>query len=184
MYKHIFLILSIAFAISAQAQKIGQKTNLLYLATTTPNVGLEFSLNKKLTLDATVGYNPWHLSGNGSLRHWLVQPELRYWACQAFEGHFVGIHGIYSKYYVGDIALISSSKNYIYDGSFYGAGISYGYHFPLTEKWSLELTAGLGYVHLDYDKYSCTECLELEGSHQKAYWGPTKVGVSLIYMLR
>lgn len=184
MYKYILFALLIFLAVGTSAQKIAQKTNLLYLATTTPNLGLEYSLSKKLTLDATIGYNPWKLSGNSSLRHWLVQPELRYWWCQSFEGHFVGLHGMYGKFYMGEIAFINSFRNYIYDGSFYGAGISYGYHFPLNQRWSLELTAGLGYVHLDYEKYICKECLESQGSFKQEYWGPTKAGISLIYMIK
>lgn len=184
MYKPITLLLSLVITISVSAQKVAQKTNLFYLASTTPNLGLEFSLSKKLTFDITAGYNSWDLSGNSSLRHWLVQPELRYWRCQSFEGHFWGVHGIYGKFNVGEISFISALKDYTYKGDMYGAGIAYGYHFPLKGRWSMEVTAGLGYVHLDYDKYICQGCLELEGSYKRNYWGPTKAGVSLIYMLR
>ncbi|PXV59435.1 carboxypeptidase family protein [Dysgonomonas alginatilytica] len=160
-----------------------QKTNLLYWATTTINFGAEVYLAKKWTAEASIGYNPWELSGRSSLRHWLVQPELRYWTCQSFEGHFFGLHGLYGKFNVGDIPLINALKDYTYRGNMYGAGLSYGYHFPLKGKWGLELTLGLGYVHLDYDKYSCKDCLELEGSYKRNYWGPTKAGISLIYLL-
>lgn len=169
--------------IGLQAQHVAQKTNLLYWATTTPNAGIEFSFNKKWTMDLALGYNPWDLGNNRSLRHWLVQPELRYWPCQSFEGHFLGMHGIYGQYNVGNLSFIRSMNDYIYKGSMYGGGIAYGYHFPLKGKWSLELTAGAGYVHLDYDKYSCEGCLVLEGRYKRNYWGLTKAGVSLIYMI-
>ncbi|PXV60098.1 uncharacterized protein DUF3575 [Dysgonomonas alginatilytica] len=183
MYKQILLTLLIAFSLHASSQKVAYKTNLLYLATTTPNLAMEFSLSRKLTADIAGGYNPWDFSGNTSLRHWLVQPELRYWPCQSFEGHFFGLHGIYGKFNVGELSFIHSMNDYIYKGSMYGGGISYGYHFPLKGKWSLELTAGVGYVHLDYDKYTCRGCLELQGSYKRNYIGPTKAGVSIIYMI-
>lgn len=184
MYKQIVLFFLLAFTISLQAQEIALKTNLLYLETTTPNVGLEFSLNKKLSVDLTAGYNPWHFRNNSSLRHWLVQPELRYWQNQSFEGYFVGLYAMHSKFQVGKIAFINSMKNYIYDGSLYGAGIAYGYRFPLNEIWSMEITAGLGYLNLNYDKYRCKDCLDLEGSYKHGYWGPTKASISIIYKLK
>ena len=42
---------------TARAQQAGIKTNLLYWATTTPNIGLEWRLAPRYTLSATVGYN-------------------------------------------------------------------------------------------------------------------------------
>ena len=45
--------------------------------------------------------------------------------------------------------------NYRYDGKIYGAGISYGYHWILKNRWSMEATIGAGYARLDYDKYAC-----------------------------
>ena len=37
------------------------KNNLLYDATSTPNLSLEFGLNKKQTFDVQVGFNPFDL---------------------------------------------------------------------------------------------------------------------------
>ena len=44
------------------AQKVALKSNLLYDATTTMNLGLEIGLARKWTLDIPVNYNPWKLS--------------------------------------------------------------------------------------------------------------------------
>lgn len=38
--------------------------------------------------------------------------------------------------------------NYRYDGKIYGAGISYGYHWILKNRWSMEATIGAGYARL------------------------------------
>ena len=43
------------------AQKVALKSNLLYDATTTMNLGLEIGLARKWTLDIPVNYNPWKL---------------------------------------------------------------------------------------------------------------------------
>lgn len=40
------------------AQKVAVKTNVLYWATTTPNLGVEFGLGKKTSLELSVGIIP------------------------------------------------------------------------------------------------------------------------------
>lgn len=58
------------------APKIAVKTNLLYDATSTFNLGFEFGLGKKWTLDVSGNYNPWTFSENRKMKHWLIQPEI------------------------------------------------------------------------------------------------------------
>ena len=50
---------------STQAQQIGFKTNVLYWATTTPNMGMEMEVGKKRTAQVFLGFNPWKQSGGG-----------------------------------------------------------------------------------------------------------------------
>ena len=169
------------------------KTNLLYDATTTFNLGVEFRLSRRLSLDLPVNYNPWTFSNNRKLKHILVQPELRYWIYEPFNGHFLGVHALWSLFNVGNLSLPSpveemmgygDLKNYRYEGNLYGVGVSYGYHWILSRRFSLEATLGLGYVYLDYDRFNCPKCGERIESETKHYFGPTKVGVSLIYMIK
>ena len=56
------------------SQNVGVKSNLLYWATTTPNIGLETAVGKKHTAQVFVGFNPWKQSGGdqSSLRHWQI----------------------------------------------------------------------------------------------------------------
>lgn len=168
--------------------KSAVKTNLLYLATTTLNVGAEFGLAPKWTLDVAAGLNPWDLNErNGGIRHWLVQPEVRYWFCQRFEKHFLGLHGIGGQFQVMDINLHPFGRDLTgkrYDGWGAGAGLSYGYHLPVSKRWAMEFTAGAGYVYLEYDRYDCGECDRLTGSKVRHWFGPTKAGISLIYMIK
>lgn len=173
-------------AANAKPPVIGQKTNLLYWATGSPNFGIEFSVGRHWSINALVGYNPWHSGkNNASLRHWLVTTEVRYWQCRTFEGHFFGAQAIYGRYNLGQISFLGSElREYTFRGYGYGAGVSYGYHFPLGLRWGLELVAGVGYLKLNYDKYRCVTCAEHMGSFRRNYFGPTKAGVTLIYMLR
>lgn len=91
---------------TARAQQAGIKTNLLYWATTTPNIGLEWRLAPRYTLSATVGYNAFNfpnrtdangVAANPKLHHWLVMPEAKYWFCRVFERHYIGFHALYGQ---------------------------------------------------------------------------------------
>ena len=50
--------------------KFAIKTNALYWATTTANLGFEVGLSKKLTLDVSGNYNPWKFSDHKQSTGW------------------------------------------------------------------------------------------------------------------
>lgn len=183
-YRHIILLLVMLLpGYHAAAQQIAAKSNLLYDLTTTINLGVEFSLSNRFTLELSGNYNPWQFSGNKKMKHFLVQPEVRYWTCEKFYSHFFGLHAHYAGYNVGGIGMLGI-KDRRYQGTAIGMGISYGYHLILSPRWSIEATIGVGYAYLDYDKYKPEKCGDLVKSSRKNYWGPTKIGISLIYIIR
>ena len=201
--KRIFLAAFFLLPLVAGAQEpvgdlprmpvFGIKTNLLYDATTTFNLGVEFRLSKSLTLDVPVNYNPWTFSGNKKIKHVLVQPELRYWIYEPFNGHFLGVNALWSTYNVGGVEIpfgmrealgYGNLRNYRYEGNLYGAGVSYGYHWMLSNRFSLEGTFGVGYAYLDYNRFECERCGVKLGRETRHYFGPTKLGLSLIYMIK
>jgi len=178
-----FLFCSFAFS-----QSFGLKTNLVHWATTTPNLGVEFAFNRKYTMEISAGYNPFVFNDNKKFQHWIVQPELRYWTCESFNGHFFGLHGLVSEYNVGGIDFplgrLKDLKDYRYKGYAYGGGISYGYQWVLSKRWNIEANLGAGYAYLTYDKYPCVKCGTLLKSENKNYFGVTKAAVSLIYLIK
>ncbi|MEG2600039.1 MAG: DUF3575 domain-containing protein, partial [Muribaculaceae bacterium] len=108
-----------------------------------------------------------------------------------------GLHAHYAQYNMGGmlpwgfsngkfLGLIENENvmNHRWEGWLIGAGISYGYHWILGERWGIEATIGIGYAYMDYDKYKCEKCGEKIGSHTRNYFGPTKAGVTLIYMIK
>ena len=97
----ILIVLVLGCFIESKAQKVALKSNLLYDATTTMNLGLEFGLARKWTLDVPVSYNPWKPDNGRRLRHWGIQPEVRYWFCEKFRRTFIGVHGHYADFNVG-----------------------------------------------------------------------------------
>lgn len=158
------------------------KTNFLYWATTTVNVGLELYLSPKWSLNLHTGFNPWEKLG---YKHWLVQPEVRYWFCNTFEQHFIGLHGIYGKFNLRDAKIPFTDKleDHVYKGYGIGAGIAYGYHLPISGRWGMEFSLGVGYVYLKYKKYKCEGCSNYLGKDRTHYFGPTKASVSLLFMI-
>ena len=165
------------------------KTNLLYDATSALNLGVEFGLGRRWTLDVSGNYNPWTFSENRKMKHWLVQPEVRWWSCTRFSGHFVGLHAHGGGYNWGGmlpwgIRPGGEIRSHRYQGWLAGAGVSYGYHWVLGNRWGLEATVGVGYAYLDYDKYPCAKCGRKVGSGSEHYFGPTKAGITLIFMIK
>ena len=160
---------------SLKAQDVALKTNALYWLGTTSNLGVEFALSPKVTLDLSAAYNPWTFHDGKKLRFWLAQPEVKYWLCDKFEGHFVGLHLHGAQYY-------GVFNDKIYDGYLAGGGITYGYDWILSPHWNLEAAIGVGYAHLWYKqglRLPCEKCFEKK---HKNYFGPTKVALSLVYI--
>lgn len=90
--RNILCILLVLTSLQVSAQSVSVKTNLIYDVSTTVNLGAEFDLSPKWTLDVSANYNGWTFSENKKWKHWLIQPEVRYWLCERFNGHFVGAH--------------------------------------------------------------------------------------------
>ena len=160
------------------------KTNLLYDITTSLNLGAEFKTGDRTSLDLSVNWNPFTFSDNRKWKHFLFQPELRLWTKETFSGHFFGLHAHYAYYNVGQLPHGPFSEymaDHRFEGWLAGAGVSYGYRWNFSQNWGLEATVGVGYMHLDYDKYSCETCGNKLGSDTKNYFGPTKLGVTLLY---
>lgn len=54
-------------------------------------------------------------------------------------------------------------KDHRYEGYFWGGGLSAGYQWVISNRFNIEASFGVGYVHTRYDKYKCTTCGKKEG---------------------
>lgn len=174
---------------NTQAQKVALKTNLLYDALLTPDLGVEAKVAPQWTLELTGNINAWKVNDR-RWKQWSVQPEARYWFCQAFSGHFLGAHLIGGQYNFGNLPLnfkflgtdFSQLRDSRYQGWMGGAGLAYGYSWILDRHWNLEAEIGLGWVYATYDKYPCAVCgTKLDSGHHN-YFGPTKAALNLVYV--
>ena len=94
----LFLFVTLFASTLLYSQVVGVKTNLVMDAMKIINLGAEVGLSKKLTLDLYANYNPWKYKDQKMMKMLAIQPELRYWFCDKFNGHFVGFHvhgGVY-----------------------------------------------------------------------------------------
>ena len=188
--------------------RFSMKTNLLYAATTTPNIGVEFFLNKWLTLDIAAGWNPFRHRDNRKFAHWSIQPTLRYWIQEPFNGFFVGLSLLYANFNVSGIPQpynwlngfpgVDDTRNrilgnrlalwgddgYRFRGDAYGASLQFGHQWVLSPRWSIEAFANVGYMFLDYQVWEGGWCGRQLPSETRHYFGLTNAGISLIYIFR
>lgn len=173
-----------------KAQSFGVKTNLPVDVLSTLNVGVEMKMSPKWTLDISGNLNTWGATAEKRWKHWLVQPELRYWLCDVYSRHFFGVHLLYGAFNFGglennvtflgtDFSVLSEMR---YQGYAYGGGLSYGYAFMLGKHWNLEPEIGFGYLFFDYEKFNCAGCGRKVGEGTHHYVGPTKAAINLIYL--
>lgn len=170
----------IDYHVKVKPNKWSAKTNLLYDATSTINIGVEYLISDKYSIDIPLNWNPWTFSNNNRFKHVLIQPELRYWKNSPLSGHFFGIHLHWAFYNIGKNSF-PFHLNDRYQGWLLGAGLSYGYRWKLSNKIDFEATVGAGYAYLRHSKYAPEVCGPLIKQDQKHYWGITKTAFNIIY---
>lgn len=183
-------LLALLLYLPAKGQSVALKSNLLYDAALSPNLGVEIGLAPRWTLDLSGNFNLWTVGNGHKWRHWLVQPEARYWFCQRFAGHFLGVHALGGQYNVGKLDLpkflntdFRKLKDRRYEGWGVGAGVAYGYAWPLSRHWNIEAELGVGWIWTKFDSYPCAECgTRLSKDRTHNYFGPTKLAVNLEYV--
>lgn len=156
--KRALLLFTIVVSCVSQelyAQKVAVKTNLLSDAFFSPNLGVEVGFAPRWTLDVSGQFNGWTLSHDRRWKHWAVQPEVRYWLCDRFGGHFFGAHLHGGQYNIGG-----------FDGKINMLG---------TDFRKLKDTR--------YDRYRCSGCgKKVETDKPHHYIGPTKAAINLVYL--
>lgn len=187
----LFVILLASLSWKADAQKAAIKTNLAADAFLNPNIGAEIGLAPKWTLEAEGEFNLWTLSGDKRWKHWAVQPEIRYWLCDRFSGHFFGAHIHGGQFNIGgiknslnllgtDFSKLSDSR---FQGWFVGAGVAYGYAWMINNHWNFEAEIGLGYSYTRFDQFRCAgygRRVRVDDPHN--YVGITRVALNLVYL--
>ena len=160
-------------------------TNVLYDAALVPNIGLEFNI-----------YDNWALSVNGMWAWWTAQDVHWFWRIYGGEatvkkyfgrasekrsmtGHHAGIYGQVLSYdlEVGNFGRMSPKLSY-------GAGVEYGYSFPVSNVLNIDVSVGLGYLGGRFYEYYVKDDHYVWRATVQQFWlGPTKAAVSLVWLL-
>lgn len=179
-----------AFSVAdSSAQKVALKSNTISDVALSPNLGVEIGLAPKWTMDISGQFNLWKVDDR-SWKHAFLQPEARYWFCQRFAGHFIGAHLIGGAFNFGNLKLadflgsdLSKLRDQRYQGWAAGAGIVYGYAWPVHKHWNIEAVVGIGWLYTRYDSYPCAVCgTKISNNRVHNYVGPTKFGVNVEYL--
>lgn len=154
------------------------KSNALYLAAGVTNIGGEYAFHPHWSVDLPLIYSPYTLARTYRMRFLYIQPEARYWLDRPMKGHFFGVH-----LHAGVFNVSLDNKNrYQSEKGFHGAGISYGYAMPLSRRWSMEFTVGVGYAFTKYcTYYNVPNGIRYEKDIPYHYWGLTKLGLNFVY---
>lgn len=165
--------------------EVGVKSNLLYDLNSTINLGIEFPVARKWSVDVSGNYNPWTMSENRKWKHWLVQPELRYWTGERQYGHFFGLHLLGGEFNLNKVTfpfnMYPDVTNRRYAGWGAGAGLAYGYRWNFSQRWGMEAEIGVGAVYANWNKYCPINCGLRRGDGSGVYVTPTKLALNVIY---
>ena len=160
------------------------KTNLLYDALHVPNLSAELGLGKNMSIgldywytwfDSNPTHNYWRSYGGGiGIRRYFGRQSYR----QSLTGHHIGIvsqMGMYDVEY--------GKRGNMSDFS-YTLGTEYGYVFPLSSRFSLDLSVAFGYFGGRYKVYDPIDTHYVwKKNHNRNYFGPIKADITLAYQI-
>ena len=195
------LVLLLAGTVGSRAQTSwALKTNLLHDATASVNLALEYAFAPKWSVELSGSYNGWNVA-DMRWRHWIVQPEARYWFCERFSGGFVAAHVLGGQATLGSFWDFSqygpkfpNLKTFLLNNALVlGVGAGIGYDLVLGRHWNVEFELGVGYMYVTGDEYELVKAAD--GTHYLPagaqpvlagsifdYLGPTKLAVSIVYL--
>lgn len=165
---------------------VALRTNLLYDALLIPNLGVDVILADNWSIYAELMYAGWDMPK----KHFYwdlygVQYGVRRYfgnlaSKRRFSGHHIDLYGLALAYdlQAGHIGQQTVTINA-------GAGLSYGYSFPISPKLNLDLELGVGYLGGKYYEYIVEdEHYTWRGTIQRSWFGPTKASVSLVWLIK
>ena len=161
------------------------KTNLLYDALITPNIGAEFYLGKRWSVAGNWMYAWWksdpdswyHRTYGGDLefRKWFGRKSLE----KPLQGWHVGLYGQMVTY-----DFDWGGRGYLGDRWSWAGGVAVGYSTPIAKRLNLDFNLGIGYLGGEYKEYlPIDDCYVWQVTKQRHWFGPTKAEISLVWLI-
>lgn len=153
------------------------RANLLRWATLTPDLGIEWRVNRLWGILVHGSWTSW--SWNDKDRRyalWEVSPEVRHYIGKEKRGYL----GAMYKAGAFNYKLSATGRQ----GDLMGGGITGGYGLRLNDALSLDFNLAVGCLHADYEKYEVIDGVRVrQGKESKNWWGPVGAGVTLVWQL-
>jgi len=166
---------------------VSLSTNMLYDLSCVPNIAVGVALSDRLSLGADWmcawwSRKPDHFyyriyGGDIDLRYRLQggQPS------NPFSGHHIGLYASMVCY---DFQFGNHHTGVLSDKWNYAAGVSYMFSLPVGRKFSIDFSAGVGYMWGQFKKHIPIDDHDVwKSTHRRSWFGPTRLGVSLTYLL-
>ena len=162
-------------AAKAKAHSLSLRANLLRWVTLTPDLGVEWRLNRHVGILVNGSYTSWTWNSNDHrYALWEIAPEARYYIGKEKRGYIGAIYKAGSfNYKLSEIGK---------QGNLMGGGLTGGYQLKLNKALNLDFSLALGCLHADYDKYIVIDGIRVrQGKETKNWWGPISAGVTLVW---
>lgn len=187
----VFLV---AWSLSAAAQGVvSLRNNILWDATGTPNLGIEFKISDHATLGFNGAFKPWprflawdnDQTKDARWRHLTLAPEFRWYTKEAnAPGLFFGADLVYSHFNLGafnvPIGPYADLQVHRIQGDIYGGTAFIGYGWGLSKHFRLEVEAGAGAGYRNATEYECAHCGAEVGPSNGVTFVP-KAGVNIVW---
>ena len=196
------ILLSIFFVgLNISSAQVEVKANLPLAAVLVPNIGVEFQVGKKTSVQLDVLGSFWDSIDGEPFQLTQTFVEFRYYKNDDTNGWFIGGHlgfGMFTMQKPYEILIYdeySDQSNPDFDdythksGRAVFHGITLGYKKRFNERWALEAFLGGGYSMSMYKGYNGLERIDLDGGSYKDFNGsgeiaPYRGGVMLTYQIR
>ena len=164
-----------------RAQSFALRTNLLYDATLSPNIGAEVRVDSVWTVGINVGFNAWDIdkTKNKKWRHVLVSPNVRRYF--GYKRDTLCVYG-YSNglYKVLRDSVVTRRMQYV-EGNM-ALGGKYGYAWTLARDWRVEVEAGVAVGYAWFKENECDHCGTYYGKGDRIFLLP-QLGVNVVYII-
>ena len=168
--------------------RMALRTNLLYDATLSPNLGVDVRVDSAWTVGLLVGINAWDIDKekNKKWRHALFSIRARKYRDSLFHKGYYEADVIYSHFNVGNtkipFGLYSAVKDRRLQGDLIALGGKYGYSWILARNWRIEAEAGVAIGYAWFKEYDCDHCGTFLGNGDRIFLLP-QLGVNVVYII-
>ena len=151
--KKLFLAACVAasLAVSAQEHSLYLKGNVLTAPVGIMNVGAEYQLSPKYTIQSDLLISPWKSFAGNHAQVYMGHVEGRYYFNEAFKHWYVGVNAGAGVFDLTKWNYVGTNK--FQRGFTFMLGATAGYQFQWKERWNIDVFLGAGTSQGSYHGY-------------------------------